>query len=219
MTVQKYVSISDFVFQQDNCGPHMAKSVTSFLVGNNINVMKWLAESLDLNPMEYARAVLKRQIRERPDYPRNADHLFEILQNEWNAIPDYYFTGLITSMESRATIVKSNKGGSTKYRQRYSKIEFQLNFHGSLNIEILFPLIGSAKYLDFWPTQLYCMLMNGNLEPLIHYCCGSEREELHRYYCIISLEPYKNISLNAEYLYMLLHQSPFNFHKMFRQDQ
>ena len=93
--------------------------------------MKWPAQSPDLNPIENASAVLKRQIRERPDYPRNADHLFEILQNEWNTIPDYYFTSLITSMETRATTVKSNKGGSTKYRQTYSNIEFQLNFHGS----------------------------------------------------------------------------------------
>ena len=115
MAVQKYGSTSDFVFQQDNCGPHKAKSVSSFLAGNNINVMKWPTQSPDLNPIDNGWAVLKRRIRERPEHPRNADHLFELLQDEWNDIPDDYFISLITSMKTRATIVKSNKGGSTKY--------------------------------------------------------------------------------------------------------
>ena len=47
MVVQKHGSTSDFVFQQNNSGPHMAKSVTSFLVGNNINVIKWPGQSPD----------------------------------------------------------------------------------------------------------------------------------------------------------------------------
>ena len=115
MPVQKYGSISDFVFQQDNCGPHKSKSVTSFLVGNNTNVMKWPAQSSVLNPIENTWAVLKRMIRERPEHPRNADHLFEILQSEWNSIPEDYFTGLVISLKTRATIVKSEKGRSVKY--------------------------------------------------------------------------------------------------------
>ena len=80
MAAQEYVSTSDFVFQQENCGPQKARSVTSFLVGRNINVLKWPAQIPGLNPIENAWAVLKSCIRERPDYPRNTDHLFEILQ-------------------------------------------------------------------------------------------------------------------------------------------
>ena len=60
-------------------------------------------------------AVLKRRIRERPDHPRNADHLNEILQGEWNTIPNDHIRGLITSMKTRAAIAKSNKCGSMKY--------------------------------------------------------------------------------------------------------
>ena len=93
----------------------MAKSLTSFSVGSNINVKKWPAQSPDLNTKGNATAVLKRRISERPENQRSADHLFEILQGDWNTIPDDYFASLITSMKIRATIVNSNKGGSTKY--------------------------------------------------------------------------------------------------------
>ena len=54
MAVQKYGSTFDFAFQQDNSGPHKTKSVASFLVGNNINVMKWPAQSLNPNRIRNA---------------------------------------------------------------------------------------------------------------------------------------------------------------------
>ncbi len=110
-----YGSLSDFVFQQDNCKPHKSKSITAYLDANNVPVMKCPARSPDLNPIENAWAVLKRKLRERPDYPRNADHLFEILQEKSCSISDDYFTALITSMNTRVSVVKANKGCSTKY--------------------------------------------------------------------------------------------------------
>ena len=113
--IQKCGSTSNSVFQQDNCGPHRAKSIAAYLVANNVNVVKWPAQSSDLNPIENAWALLKRKVRERPTYAHNADHLFQILQEEWLAIPTEYFASLVRSIPSRVDIVKQNKGGATKY--------------------------------------------------------------------------------------------------------
>ena len=74
-----YRNNSNFVFQQDNCVPHKVKSVKASLDGKNITVKKCPTQSPDLNPIENAWAVLKKRLRERPEYPRNADDLFQIL--------------------------------------------------------------------------------------------------------------------------------------------
>ena len=112
---QNYESIEDVVFQQDNCGPHKAKSISTYLAQKNVRVMDWPAQSPDLNPIENAWAFLKRRLREHRPYPRNISELFDLMQHEWKSIPDSYFKNLVRSMPTRATLVKLNKGGQTKY--------------------------------------------------------------------------------------------------------
>ncbi len=77
--------------------------------------MKWPAQSPDLNPIENLWSILKRRLRDRSDYPRNADHLFELLQQEWFAFPESILHNLIRSMSTRVDLVRRSSGGSTKY--------------------------------------------------------------------------------------------------------
>ena len=77
--------------------------------------MKWHAQSSYLNPIENAWTFLKRNFREHPTYAHDADHLFQVLQEEWLAISTEYFLSLVGSMPSKVGIVKRNKGGTTKY--------------------------------------------------------------------------------------------------------
>lgn len=48
--------------------------------------------------------VLKRRIRERPEFPRNTENIFGILCNECNSIPNEYFTSPIRSMKIKINI-------------------------------------------------------------------------------------------------------------------
>ena len=79
--IHHYGSSSAFTFQQDNCGPHKAKSAKAFLDTNGINVMKWPPQSPDMDPIENAWSHLERKLRDCTKHPRNSDELFSIVQS------------------------------------------------------------------------------------------------------------------------------------------
>lgn len=112
---EHYGSASEIIFQQDNCGPHRAKSIKAYMEASNIDVMKWPAQSPDINPIENAWAFLKKRVRERSTNCTTADDLFQVLCEEWLSIPDAYFLSLVRSMPKRARALIDNKGRSTKY--------------------------------------------------------------------------------------------------------
>ena len=111
----KHGGNDDFILQEDNCGPHRAKSIAKYLQTKGVTRMKWPAQSPDLNPIENVWGLLKMRLRKRLKQPTNCDELFTILQSEWNALSDEYFISLANSMASRVKKVVSMRGGSTKY--------------------------------------------------------------------------------------------------------
>ena len=111
----KHGGKDDFVLQEDNCGPHRAKSIAKYLQNEGVSRMNWPAQSPDLNPIENVWGLLKNRLRKLPKLPTNRDQLFEILQSEWNSLPDDYFASLADSMAARVRKVISCGGGSTKY--------------------------------------------------------------------------------------------------------
>ena len=102
-------SLNNILFQQDNCGPHKAKTVVSYLDASNIELMDWPAQSADLNLIKNVWAYLKQKLRNRNTHPSNSDELYEILQNEWASIPTSYFQSLMYSMPARAYTVTTNR--------------------------------------------------------------------------------------------------------------
>ena len=98
--------VDNIVFQQDNCGPHRAKSVAKYLSENGISLLYWTPQSPDLNPIENAWAILKRRLRLSDTYPSNINALFYELSKIWNALPDSYFRNLVASMGRRGKSVK-----------------------------------------------------------------------------------------------------------------
>ncbi len=90
-----YGTVTGVVFRQDNWGPHCAKSVKSYSNTSNISVMKQSAQSPDLNTIENSWACLEMKKGKRNRPSKNADELFDILQEEFSAIADDYFRNLV----------------------------------------------------------------------------------------------------------------------------
>ena len=111
----KHQGLRNFIFQQDGCGTHRAKSIKHYLDANNVRTLPWPAQSPDLNPVENVKRTLKKQLRNRPIYPSNVDQLFAVLCDIWSALSDSYFSTLVQSMERRVAAVLENRGCTTKY--------------------------------------------------------------------------------------------------------
>ena len=103
------------IYQDDNARPHRARLVNDFLQQSGVNRMEWPAFSPDLNPIENLWDELDRRVRRDHPPPRDAQHLFQMLQTEWQAIPQRIFTNLVNSMRTRCIECQNSRGGYTHY--------------------------------------------------------------------------------------------------------
>ena len=94
-------TIWDPLFQQDNAPIHKAGRVMTFFENHNINLLTHPPYSPDLNPIEYAWVLLKRQLIDYPDIgdtpggpPAVKARLAQVLPRVWDNIPRKHFEAL-----------------------------------------------------------------------------------------------------------------------------
>ena len=103
------------IFHQDNDPKHTSKRAKKRFQDENIQLLPWPASSPDQNIIEHVWDHLDRRIRARPVQPRNLDHLWDILQEEWANMDLNYIWYLYDSIPRRIEALYEAKGCYTKY--------------------------------------------------------------------------------------------------------
>lgn len=107
---------SQLIFQQDNDPKHKSRLAMSWLEEEQgIRVMRWPAQSPDLNPIEHLWAHLKRQLGSYPEAPGGVEGIMPRIRAEWTKITAETCRNLIQSMPRRVSAVIRAKGGHTRY--------------------------------------------------------------------------------------------------------
>lgn len=113
--VLPFVRQHNVTLQQDNARPHVARLSMDFMADNNIDVMRWLAFSPDLSPIEHLWDVMDQCVRKRPNPPTSLPALRQALREEWQNIPIAQVNRLVNSMTKRIRAGIAANGGHTRY--------------------------------------------------------------------------------------------------------
>ncbi|GFW09903.1 transposable element Tc1 transposase [Trichonephila clavipes] len=101
------------VFQQDNARPHVAKTVKSYLVSQQVQLLPWPAYSPDMSPIEHEWDIVGRRLARDLCPVVSTDELWLRIQTIWNTLPQADIQNLFNSIPRRVVAFIAARGGHT----------------------------------------------------------------------------------------------------------
>jgi len=89
---------TQLIFQQDLVAVHTSNYSSWWMESHGFKILKWAAQSPDLNPIENLWIHLDNKVRKRSPLPLNKNEFIEVVQEEWRNLPIEYIQALIGSM-------------------------------------------------------------------------------------------------------------------------
>ncbi|GFW26722.1 hypothetical protein TNCV_2851121 [Trichonephila clavipes] len=99
------------IFQQDDAGPHVAKTVRDFCSAQHMQLLPWPAYSL----IEHVWDLVGRRLARYPRPAASKDELLLRIQAILNSLPQADVQNLFDSMPRRIAALIAARGGYTKY--------------------------------------------------------------------------------------------------------
>ena len=114
-TLEKYqIDKNQVIFQHDNDPKHTSKIVKEW-ISNNLQVLRWPAQSPDLNPIEHLWALLKIRLNKYDTPPSGMIELWSRVKEIWESFTENECKKLCHTMPDRIKAVMRSKGRWTNY--------------------------------------------------------------------------------------------------------
>jgi hypothetical protein len=98
-SIARFPKKMPYMFQQDLAPWHTSKLASEKIAKMKFNMLDWLPNSPDLNPIKMLRSILDKKLSGKPIYTKV--QLKERLEQEWNSVDQQLCLDLIDSMSDR----------------------------------------------------------------------------------------------------------------------
>jgi transposase len=110
--LEEYEGVYKVVLMEDGASVHRDKVAKDWKENHNLEKIEWLAQSLDMNPIENVWKLLKDVVQKR-GRPKNQEDMWLAVESELKAISQSKLEALATTMPQRVKDVIATNGSST----------------------------------------------------------------------------------------------------------
>ena len=108
------IYLFQWTFQQDNDPKQTSKLVKHRFETNQTKVMKWPAQSSDLNPIENLWKHIELPLKHKGPF-KNTDELYKAIEATWNEVTQEKIDKLIESMLKKCSKILKCRGYAINY--------------------------------------------------------------------------------------------------------